>query len=184
MITKEELEHSYSNMTNNELLEILDRKQEHTEMAVLVALQELTNRNLTEEDFTDFKEEKVEKATQLQQQYVMDDLSLVPKIFFYFIWVPVFTFHFKRKLVEAGSILKLKQAHYYSLSGFIAFVLVCIIDAIYDPYLSVLYTIMVALFIPSYFFDEFYNRQKQIERIQKMVREQQEATLVITEDEL
>ena len=49
MITKEESEHNFSTMINHELLEIMDRKFEHTELAILVALQELSKRNLSEE---------------------------------------------------------------------------------------------------------------------------------------
>ena len=178
MITKEELEHTYSNLSNNELLEILDRKVEHTEFAILIAIEELSKRNISEEDVLMYKSEMVEKASIIQKQLIIDDLFLLQKIFFYFIWVPIFTFTVKRNFVEDGCILKLKQAHYYSLLGFTSFVFVCIISAIYDPALSILFVIMLALFILAYFFDEFFNRKKQIERLQKYYREQEEANAI------
>ena len=174
MITKEELELTYSKMSNQELLEILDSKFEHTELAVLIALKELANRNLTEEDIAAYKLEKVEMLNKYLQQNIIDDLNLVQKNFFYFIWLPLITFPFKKKFVDDGCLLKLKKAHYYSLLGFLAFVIMCILNSIYDLSISLSFALLVALFIPSYFFDEFFNRQKQIERLHKYLREQKE----------
>jgi len=181
MITKEELVNTYSQMTNQELLDIVDRKFEHTEIAVLVALQELSKRNLTEEDIVAYKLEKVNKVNKFLRQNIVDDLNLLQKNFFFFVWFPLFTFPFKRNFVEDGNFLKLKQAHYYSLAGLAAFIIVCLFNAIYDPALSISIAIVVALFIPTYFFDEFFNRQKQIERLQKYFREQQEAAEIVEE---
>jgi len=183
MITKEELERTFSNMNNHELLEIIDRKFEHTELAVLVALQELSKRNLSEDDIFAYKAEKVEKVNKFFRQNIIDDLNLIQKNLFYFIWLPFFTFPIKRNFIEDGCVLKLKQANYYSFLGLAAFIIVCILNASYDLSLSISFALMVALFIPTYFFDEFFNRQKQIERLQKRFREQQEATIITPEED-
>ncbi len=184
MITKEELQHTYSQMSSEELLAIIDNQYSHTSLAVSIAQQELSSRNLTEMDIQTFKTELQDKQEQDISENMLEDLSLAQKIFFYFIWLPLLTFTFKRSFVDHGSLLKLKQVHYYSLMGFFAFIIVCIINAIYDPYLSYSVTIVVALFVPSYLYDEFYNGRKQIERIERHIREEQDRAAALEDEEI
>ncbi len=182
MITKEELQHTYSQMSSEELLAIIDNQYNHIPMAVSIAQHELSTRNLTYTDIESFKSAITEKQEQDKSNNMLEDLSLAQKIFFYFIWLPLLTFTFKKSFVDNGSLLKLKQVHYYSLMGFLAFIIVCIINAINDPYLSYSVTIVVALFLPTYLFDEFYNGHKQIERIEKFIREEQDRAAALEEE--
>ncbi len=183
MITKEELQHTYSQMSSEELLAIIANQYNHTAMAVSIAQQELSGRNLTYTDVETFKSAITEKQEQDKNNNTLEDLSLAQKIFFYFIWLPLLTFTFKRNFVDNGSLLKLKQVHYYSLMGFFAFIIVCIINAIYDPYLSYSVTIVVSLFVPTYIFDEFYYGNKQIEKIERKIREEQDRAAALEEEE-
>ncbi|HAK11757.1 MAG TPA: hypothetical protein DCO78_07060, partial [Chitinophagaceae bacterium] len=85
-MTKEELQSTYSKLSNQELLEIIDRKFEYTELAITVAFEEISKRNISEEDISNYKTEQVEKAVKFVKKNIVDDLSLLQKNFFFFIW--------------------------------------------------------------------------------------------------
>ena len=49
MVTKEELEKRYAELSNKELLDIIENKFSYTELAIAVALEEISKRKLDEE---------------------------------------------------------------------------------------------------------------------------------------
>ena len=55
MVTKEDLEKRYSNLSNAELLDIIENKFSYTELAVTVAIEEIGNRKVTEEEIKLFE---------------------------------------------------------------------------------------------------------------------------------
>lgn len=176
-MTRQELQSSYSKLSTLELLEIVDRKFEYTELAITVAIEEIAKRNVSEEDILNYKSELVERAETFIEKNIVDDLTLLQKNFFFFIWIPIINFPFKRNFSEDGFMLKLKQSHYYSFAGFILFVTTSILSEIYS--LSLLTSIVCLLlsFLLPYTFDEYFNRKRQIERLRKLVKGQRSEKL-------
>jgi DNA-directed RNA polymerase subunit K/omega len=169
-MTREELQKTYSKLSVQELLEIVDNKFDYTETAVKVALEEIAKRNISETDIKDYKTEQIEKVTKVIKQYILDDLTLIQKNFFFFIWIPLVTFPFKQNFSDDGYILKLKQANYYSLLGFIFFMITGIASAVYDLANLTSLGIWILSFLPAYSFDEFFNRGRQIKKLKKIIR--------------
>ena len=127
-MTKEELQETYSKLSTSELMEIVDRKFSYTEIAVIVAMEELSKRNVTETDIQAYKKEIVDKIGQEIKKNVDDDLTLFQKNFFFFIFIPIINFALKRNFEDDGFILKLNQAKYYSLLGFIFLIVSALIS--------------------------------------------------------
>jgi hypothetical protein len=169
MITKEELQEKYATLSPDKLMEIIDNKFDYTELAVTVAIQELSSRNITEDDVKSYKDKQVEKVTTFVKRNIVDDLNLLQKNLFFFIWFPLLTYAFRRNFAEDGYLLKLKQANYYSWAGFISVILIGSSPVVFEAELSTPTTIAIwiACFIPTYLLDEFFNRRRQIEKMQR-----------------
>jgi hypothetical protein len=170
MITREELQEKYATLSTDRLMEIIDHKFDYTELAVTVAIQELSSRNVTEDEIKGYKDKQIEKLNTFVKRNIIDDLTLLQKNLFFFIWFPLLTYAFRRNFVEDGYLLKVRQAHYYSWAGFISFMLIGIIPAIFniDPANSTTIAIWIACFIPTYLLDEFFNRRRQVEKMQRL----------------
>jgi len=165
-MTREELQETYAKLSMQELLEIIDKKFDYTELAVSVAFHEIARRNITEKEIMDYKLGQIEKVVGLIKQNIFNDLNLFQKNFFFFIWVPLFNLPMRQNFLEDGDILKLKQANYYSLFGFVSFILAGMISGIYDVSILTTIAILVLSFLPAYACDEFFNRQRQIKSLQ------------------
>lgn len=173
-MTKEELQKTYSNFSNQELLAIIDNKFKYTELTVTVALDELGKRNLSEQDIADYKDEQVKMFTKFVNYNIHDDLNLFQKNFFFFLWFPLFTFPLKQNFREDGHALKIKQANYYSLLGFIFSIICGVISAQFNLETLTTLAIWIVSFLIAYTFDEFFNRQKQIEKLKKLLSSEEE----------
>jgi hypothetical protein len=168
-MTREDLQEQYATLSTNELLEIIDRKFDYTELAVTVALEEIGRRNLSEENIREYKEEQEAQAKSFIKKNIVDDLNIVQKILFFFIWLPLLNFPFKQNFRDGNYVLKLKQANYYSLLGFVFMVLTFLITAGFAPHSSFTeFTIWFLSFLPAYGFDEYFNRKRQIRRLRSM----------------
>jgi hypothetical protein len=171
MVTKEDLERKYKNLSNSELLNIIENKFNYTELAVIVALEEISRRNITEKDISKFKKEKIKEAEEFVVKNIVDDLTFFQKIFYYFLWLPFFTFAFRANLYHDGYILKYKQANYYSWLGFLCVLFVSILDTKFEFSFFVFLIIWMILFIPCYYFDEFFNRNVQIKKLRQIYKQ-------------
>lgn len=161
----EELRQSYSKLSTRQLLEILDNKFEYTEQAIVSVISELSQRKVTEEDIRSYKENLLQQAEQFIDRNIVDDLKLFQKHLFYFLWLPVLNVALKQNFAEDGYALKLKQANYYSLLGFIFCVISIVISIEFGlPTLTTLAIWLVGI-VPTYAFDELFNRQQQIKRL-------------------
>ena len=120
MINKKDLEEKYAGYSLTELLEVIENKHNYTDTAVVVAIEELSRRKVTEEEILLHKQEQIEKTTEKVKRNYVDRLTIWQKHFFFFIWLPLLTFPFKRNFTEGGFEMKLKQARYFSLLGFIS----------------------------------------------------------------
>jgi hypothetical protein len=167
-MTREELQEQYAVLSTNELLEIIDRKFDYTELAVTVALEEIGRRNLSEENIREYKEEQVAQANSFIQKNIVDDLNVFFKILFFFIWLPLLNFPFKQNFRDGHYVLKLKQANYYSLLGFVFMALIAVSSGFAPRSGLTDFTIWFLSFLPAYVFDEYFNRQRQIRKLQSM----------------
>lgn len=162
-------------------MEILDNTFDYTELAVTLAIQELSSRNISEDEVKNYKDQQVEKLNTFISRNITDDLNLLQKILFFFIWFPLFNFAFKMNFKDDGYVLKLRQANYYSLSGFVSM----FATAFMSMHLSGLATaaLWILFFIPAYLFDEYFNRQRQIQRLESLFAPRQEIALTVDEEQ-
>jgi len=177
MVSKQELQATYSSLPTEKLMEIIDNKFGYTELAVSVAFEELAGRKISEEEVKNYKFKQIEKLNNYIRKNISLDLSLSQKNLFYFIFIPLITAPFRLSFKEKGFRLKLIQANYYSLFGFIF----CGLSVMFlRQGLSNLFVaaFWMAGFFPAYLLDEYFNRQKQIKRLQRLfgAPEDQEST--------
>lgn len=180
MVSKEELQSTFSMLPTEKLMEIIDNKFGYTELAVSVAFAELASRKISEEEIKNYKSKQMIRLNTYIKKNISDDLTLSQKNLFYFIWLPLFTIVFKQNYRQEGCALKVKQANYYSILGFIFFVLTFVFAR--DMSNLTIAAIWIGGFIPSYFLDEFFNRQRQIKKLQKLFGENEAAEPVQEQD--
>ncbi|MCG2612782.1 hypothetical protein LZZ85_00765 [Terrimonas sp. NA20] len=78
-MTADELKETYAKLSTEELLEILDNKFDYTDLAVSVALTELSSRKISKEDITTYKAAQVSKVVEHIRRKISDDLNLLQK---------------------------------------------------------------------------------------------------------
>lgn len=165
MVTKEDLEKRYHDLSNHELMEIIENKFSYTELAVSVAFEEISKRKISEEDIRIYKKTKVDQTEKFIRKNVVDDLTFIQKNLFFYLWIPFIGFLLKRKFIDDEYILKLKQANYYSWFGFIS----CFLSIFIESKLNLSFWVSwVLFFLIAYTFDETFNRQSQIKKLLKM----------------
>lgn len=167
MVSKEELKSTFAMLPTEKLMEIIDNKFGYSELAVSVAFEELASRKISEEEITNYKFKQIEKLNNYIKKNISHDLAFSQKNLFYFIFVPILTVPFRQNFREKGFKLKIKQANYYSFLGFIFFAL----SALFlSRGLSNLFVaaFWISGFIPAYLMDEFFNRQRQIRKLQRL----------------
>lgn len=164
MIIKEDLEERYAKLSNKELMDIIGNKFKYTELAVVVALQELSKRNINEEDIKSYKEQEIQETKVFIVKNVIAELSFFQKIIFYILWIPFLSFLFKRSFIDDGFVLKVKQANYYSWFGFIFCLLTILVGNQFNWPDLVFWIIWIACFPIAYYFDEHFNRGKQMKK--------------------
>ncbi len=146
-------------------MEIVDRKFDYTELAVTVALAEISKREISEETLKEYKDLQISRAKETIRKIILDDLKVGYKIFFFFIWIPLLNFPFKQNYRDGGFVLKLSQARYYSGLGFLFMVLTGLFSGLYDLSTLTALTIWFISFLPAYAFDEFFNRKRLIQSL-------------------
>ncbi|MEO6832046.1 MAG: hypothetical protein ABI378_06840 [Chitinophagaceae bacterium] len=164
--TSEELKETYSTLSTIELLGIVDNKFGYTALAISSALEELSIRKVSEQDIENYKNHVVENDVQFLKQNIVYDLNFFQKNLFYFLWIPLLNFPFKLNFREDNFLLKLKQANYYSLLGFLFLMLSGFISAILDWSDWTSLAIWVLGFPIAFTFDEKFNRQRIIKRLE------------------
>ena len=167
MVSKQELQVTYSSLPTEKLMEIIDNKFGYTELAVSVAFEELASRKISEEEIKNYKSKQIEKLNNYIRKNISNDLMLSQKNLFYFIFIPLLTAPFRQSFKEKGFKLKVKQANYYSLFGAIFFLLsgLFLMQGMSNLFVAAFW---MGGFIPAYLMDEFFNRQRQIRKLQKM----------------
>ncbi|MDP4203059.1 MAG: hypothetical protein Q8861_10205 [Bacteroidota bacterium] len=169
MITKEELETKYAGLSNEELMEIAEHQFDYTELAVIVAFEELSRRKITEEDIQKRKTTLLAETDVFIRHNIDDDLSIIQKNLFYYLWFPGFNFIFRLNFQDEGYILKLKQASYYSKFGFLFMIIAIVLSFILNFGSFVILLIWILGFGVAYALDEKYNRQGQIKQLRRIM---------------
>jgi len=164
MVTEEELQEQYAQFDTESLLEIAANKSGFTELANSVALKELRNRKVSEQEIRDYKPILVDKIDPLIRQNCLIDLKVLYKIIFYFVFIPRLRRFFTYNYSPNGYILKLNQSYYYSVVGF-SF---CILSfAIMEYSGANIFILWCVGFIPAYLFDIGFNKDRQIKKLQE-----------------
>jgi len=164
-MNQEDLEKQYAALSTNELLEIVDRKFDYTDLAVTVALAEISKREISEEALKEYKDLQISRLKESVQKIIIDDLKVGYKIFFFFIWFPLLNFPLKQNYRDGNFVLKLSQARYYSGLGFLLMMLTGLVSGLYDLSNLTALTIWFSSFLPAFAFDEYFNRQRLIQRL-------------------
>jgi hypothetical protein len=159
MILREDIQKKYSGLSTGELLAIVREKEGYTEMAISVAQEELTKRNITDDQVREF-DERVEEDNAVVLQKAREDLGIFQKCFFYFIWVPLLHFPVKQNLREDGYFLKVRQAGYYSLAGFITFVITAFVSIALDLSDWPALLVWILLILLAFGLDNFFNKKR------------------------
>ena len=167
MVSKEELKGTYAMLPTEKLMEIIDNKFGYSELAISVAFEELASRKISEEEIKSYKFKQIEKLNNYIRKNISHDLAFAQKNLFYFIFIPILTFPFRQSFREKGYKLKIKQANYYSLFGFVffAFSAFFLYQGMSNLFVAAFW---LAGFIPAYLMDEFFNRQRQIRKLQQL----------------
>lgn len=173
-MTAEELKKAYSNLTLNELLEIIDNKHQYTDMAVKTAIEEVAGRKVSEEDISQYKELQVEQAITFVRKNVLIGLTNFQKSLFYFFWLPILTFPFKQNYRDEGYELKLRQANYYSLCGFLVTLVNFYFSMEHDLSGPGSLSLAVLGIMAALYFDDHFNKFPHIRKLQEIVKEERE----------
>ncbi|AWH86120.1 hypothetical protein HYN59_13815 [Flavobacterium album] len=172
MVTKEDLEKRYLQLSNSELIDIIDRKFEYTELAVTIAIQELAKRNVDEQDVVKYKEKVfLEFRDEFQKNFV-DDLSISQKLFFfYFFWIPFITIPLKNNFARDGFMLKRSQAGFFSTMGFAA----CFISIFLVSVSSALtYAVFILLGFLTLQYDLLIRRKNRLQASREQIKQSEE----------
>jgi hypothetical protein len=155
MITKQDLQEKYAAYSLPELLEVVENKHNYTDLAVVVAIEEISKRNVTEEQIASAKEEQALEIKEMVKKNYVDRLSVSQKhIFFFLFWFPFLTAAIKLNFAEDGSQMKLKQARYFSWLGVISMVVASL--AGYNFNIS-FWLILIPEFAVTLIFDGVFN---------------------------
>ena len=167
MVSKEELQITFSSLPTEKLMEIIDNKFGYSELAVTVAFEELACRKISEEEIKIYKTKQVEKLNSYIRKNIAHDLTLSQKNLFYFIFIPLLTAPFRLIFKEKGYKLKVMQSNYYSLFGFVFFLASAyfLTRGMSNLFVAAFW---MGGFIPAYLLDEFFNRQRQIRKLQQL----------------
>jgi len=161
MITEESLCLRYKEMGTVDLLEIIAKKEDYTELAVLIASEELKYRRVPDEEIKNYHSVNP-KVTSLTENNI-SDLAFYQKVLFFIVWIPKIRGWFTRSFQSDGYVLKNQQASYYSIIGFIVFFSGLTLAR--TPNL-LFFVLFVVGFILTYLFDILFNKERQLKQMQ------------------
>jgi len=129
-----DLAERYAKFSNNQLLEILEHKDEYTTEAIIVLQDEIDKRKLGVHEIEQFTTEKKIKSI-IAEEKASISLVLWEKIFFYFIWfLPVFiNAAIGMNYLEDGMLTKLRQSRFFRLAGFVSMLALTFTELTLEP---------------------------------------------------
>lgn len=170
MVTEEELIQQYVKMTTDELLHIVSNKSGYTELAITVAKKELRYRKVSESEIENLSQIIHDQENKFWMDNCLFDLRILAKLAYYFIlWLPRMRYYYQSNFKQEGYLLKLNQSNYYTLLGVVFFILTIVFSAYTNSVIAL--GIWPLGFILTYLYDLFYNRKRQINKFQKIIKE-------------
>ena len=166
MVTKEDLQAKYAGLSNQALMGILERKTDYTELAVEAATKELEGRKITPADIQSYEKGKEDKVISNYKNAVID-LSVWHKVLFYIVFIPVLRGAFKANFYEDGSLLKLKQASYFTYTSWGGILVAVFASLAFGAGDAVSLALWILCFIPSYLINEYSYKPKQLININR-----------------
>ena len=172
MPTEAELQEKYSRMETGDLLWIIANKADYTELAGSLALKELQRRKVSLEPIRNFKL-PANPYDSLWKRNCLFDLNFFQKLASYFLGMftvirPFDLLPWVRNFGLKGFILKECQFNYYEIMGF-SF---CVLAIISSHNFGVSFWLCWAsAFLIAYAFDIGYNKQRQLDKLQKILEE-------------
>jgi hypothetical protein len=116
-----DLAERYAKLSNSQLLEILEHKEEYTTEAIIVLQNEIDKRKLGEHEIEQITTEKKIKSI-IAEEKASISLVLWEKLFFYFIWfLPSFiNAAIGMNYLKDGLLTKLQQSRFFRIAGFVS----------------------------------------------------------------
>jgi hypothetical protein len=165
---EDRLRKRYSQFTRSQLLNIVDNQGNYTDLAISIALDELSRRGVWEEDILSYEKEQFEKEKILIEKSINYELNLWHKmLFFSVLIIPFFGAAFRQNFLEDGHMLKLKQAAYYSRFGFFSIIFVVIISIFFVLGNLISLSVFISFFLVALVFDNRMNRQKMLREMER-----------------
>lgn len=158
MVTQEELRLRYAHLPTSQLLYIIDNKFNYTETAVLVAIEEIAKRKVSEQEIEEYKKQVIAATEEAIQKNYLIGLSLLQKNLFYFIFIPLLNSAFKMNYRQDGYRLKLRQANYYSLCGFLGLIISAVLSVNFDLEDALSIAIWITAFVAAFTFEKRFIR--------------------------
>jgi hypothetical protein len=171
MTDNNELKERYSKLSDKELLEIIDNKFDYTEEAFQIAINILSQRNISTEVLKEYKEEQIESFIE-NIHLNLEELQILPKFLFFIFCIPFLTIPFRRNYDDDGFVLKSRQASYYSYFGFISIFPIAFLSDIFTFENLGSFIIWMFVFLFALFFDNFFNKKRLINRINRKMGNQ------------
>jgi hypothetical protein len=175
MPTEQELREKYCRMKTDELMDMVANKTDYTEMAVSVTLSELERRDVPLESVRNLQP-AIAPGVAPWRKNCLFDLNFFQKLASYFLGM--FTIirpvrFFIRTLYSPGFwaegyLLKASQFNYYAIAGFV-FLVVAFASNRFSGLL--IGGIWAGGFVPVYLFDMGYNKQRQLDKLQKILEQ-------------
>lgn len=168
MTFEETLRDSYKKLSIQELLQIVNNRPDYSGLETMIAIQELSARNVSLEAIEASRKEYIKSPEYLIAKDLVAGLSDVEKCRFYFLWLPFLSFTIKRNFREKGFALKLKQVDCYAVFGFVILVVALILFIQYGITLLGFLIVWILGFLPAFIFDDIFYRKYQIHKLNKL----------------
>ena len=156
-MSKQDLARKYAESPVSELLEIIENKQHYTNEAIVAAIEELSLRKITTDEIAKLKAEQAATLKEKGVKQYVSRLNIWQKHLFFFLWIPLLTFPFRQNFRDSGHYMKLKQANYFSLLGFLSMMLSTYITIQYNLSNISFWLILIPAFGITLIFDGVFN---------------------------
>ena len=167
-MTEESLQEQYAKMKTTDLLGITANKSGYTELAISIAINELKNREIPEDQIRKSGAAIHEQENKFWMENCLFDLSFSQKLAYYFIlWIPRVRVYFIKYFKKNGYLLKNNQSNYYSILGFL-FLMITFISSELSNSVFLLFSVWPLGFLLSYLYDINFNKERQLDNLKKI----------------
>ncbi|MHA4811108.1 hypothetical protein ACX0G9_23570 [Flavitalea flava] len=166
----EDIQNQCENLSNEQLLLVVNNKRLYTEKIVRAAYQELRKRQIPKEEVIAI-EKKHTRRSRIITGDIHTDILLLEKIALFFLCIPrlggLIMWDYRKK----GYALKTRQTTYFNLMG-AAFLLTDILLGMHHISMETGAIIWIFSFLPTYFFNEYFFKQRTIRNLEARMKHQ------------